>query len=487
MTTTLIHLDDEIQILDLYAAAFVSWSSTMHLNIKSFSTISEFESELTVHKNVDIFIIDLCLGKSCEDGLALISHCRALFPFSLILISSNAKDHHLIHSSLKLGADDFIPKDIDTEGLVRLVDNKFQSHRMTLHLPKKHGTIAGSFMEKMSQRIPQIISSAINCVHLFGETGTGKEIIADIFENCMSSNTPFVRVNCGAIAPSLVVSEMFGHVKGAFTGAICEKKGLIEAANNGWIFLDEIATLPSDAQAALLRAIDNQKIRRIGATRDFTVNFRVLSATNEPLEDLVAAGRFRKDLWQRLRETEIALPPLRERKSEISEFINYFCQTMRGGPYALAPTVMDILNNYDWREGNIRELRNCLRSMTEKAVHQILTPNCIPDRVWCSALGRSVSPMPTNSKNGPSTMPRIELTWQETSRPDFEKLSAILFMELIRAEHAIHGKVSMRSLARALGIPKSTLPSKIQSIVDYGLAKKHELHDLISSRPGCVT
>jgi len=303
----------------------------------------------------------------------------------------------------------------------------------------------------------------------------------------MPSNTPFVRVNCGAIAPSLVVSEMFGHVKGAFTGAICEKKGLIEAANNGWIFLDEIATLPSDAQAALLRAIDNQKIRRIGATRDFTVNFRVLSATNEPLEDLVAAGRFRKDLWQRLRETEIVLPPLRERKSEISEFINYFCQTMRGGPYALAPTVMDILNNYDWREGNIRELRNCLRSMTEKAVHQILTPNCIPDRVWCSALGTSVSHMLTNSINGPSTIPKIELTWQETSRPDFEKLSAILFMELIRAEHAIHGKVSMRSLARALGIPKSTLPSKIQSIVDYGLAKKHELHDLISSRPGCVT
>ena len=487
MTTTLIHLDDEIQILDLYVAAFARWSSTTNLKIKSFSTIREFESEFTAPQKVDIFIIDLYLGKSSEDGLALVSHCRALFPSSLILVSSNAKDHHLIHSSLKLGADDFIPKDIKTEGLVRLVDNKFRAHRVACHLPKEHGTVAGSFMEKMSQRIPQIISSAVNCVHLFGETGTGKEIIADTFENCLPANTPFVRVNCGAISPSLVVSEMFGHVKGAFTGAIYEKKGLIEAAHNGWIFLDEIATLPSDAQAALLRAIDNQKIRRIGSTRDFGVNFRVLSATNEPLEDLVAAGRFRKDLWQRLRETEIALPPLRERKSEISEFINYFCKTMRGGPYALAPTVMEILNNYDWREGNIRELRNCLRSMTEKAVHQILTPNCIPDRVWSSALGTSAAQMPTNSKNPFPTIPKIELTWQEPSRPDFEKLSAILFMELIRAEYSMRGKVSMRSLARALGIPKSTLPSKIQSIIDYGLAKKHELHDLISIRPGGVT
>jgi DNA-binding NtrC family response regulator len=123
MTTTLIHLDDEIQILDLYVAAFARWSSTTNLKIKSFSTIREFESEFTAPQKVDIFIIDLYLGKSSEDGLALVSHCRALFPSSLILVSSNAKDHHLIHSSLKLGADDFIPKDIKTEGLVRLVDN----------------------------------------------------------------------------------------------------------------------------------------------------------------------------------------------------------------------------------------------------------------------------------------------------------------------------------------------------------------------------
>ena len=482
MTTTLIHLDDEIQILDLYATAFTHSSNANLFHITSCSSVSEFEERLAALKRVDIFIIDLYLGTSADEGLSIVSFCRASFPSSLILVSSNAKDHNLIRSSLQIGADDFIPKDLDTEDMVRLVDNKFQIHSLSRRIAKSQKTMAGTFMQNTSKRIPNIISSAINCVHLFGETGTGKEIIADTFENNLPSNTPFVRVNCGAISHSLVVSEMFGHCKGAFTGAICDKKGLIEAANNGWIFLDEVATLPSDAQSALLRAIDNQKIRRIGSTKDFTVNFRVLSATNEALEDLVTAGKFRKDLWQRLREAEIILPPIRERKNEIPELIQYFCETMRGGPYTLAPTVMEILSAYDWREGNIRELRNCLRSMTEKAVDRLLTPTCIPERIWRSALEKSEGHMPVNQKNNSLPKTTIELSWQDTSHPNFEKLCSILLMQLIRSQHESHGKVSMRSLSRLLGIPKSSLPLKIKRIVEFGLAHKSEIHDLIGNQ-----
>lgn len=479
MATTLIHLDDEIQILDLYAAAFTQSSEASDFHIKSFDSVNVFQKQLTALKSVDIFIIDLHLGSRPDDGLSIVSRCRMLFPGSLIFVSSNARDHNLIHSSLQLGADDFLPKNLDTNDMVRLVENKFKIHSLRRGIENSQRPIAGAFMNNTSKRIPHIIDSAINCVHLFGETGTGKEIIADTFESNLPPNTPFVRINCGAISTSLVVSEMFGHAKGAFTGAICDKKGLIEAANNGWIFLDEIATLPSDAQSALLRAIDNQKIRRIGSTKDFTVNFRVLSATNESLEDLVAAGKFRKDLWQRLREAEIVLPPLRDRKKEVPELIRHFCNNMRGGPYTLAPTVLEILNNYDWREGNIRELRNCLRSMTEKAANKLLTPTCIPERIWHSAIEKSTNQALLDQTKNNDPMSRLELTWQDSSRPKFDKLCSILLIELIRSQYASQGKVSMRSLARTLGIPKSSLPLKIKTMLDFGLAKKSEIHDLI--------
>ena len=483
MKSTIIHLDDDLQVLDLYAAAFKNFAVSSHFQMESCVNPHEFREQLIKVRNVAVFIIDLYLGNSEQLGSSLIGECRKLYPNALILISSSANDHTLIHSCLMLGADDFIPKELDIRQMVRLIERKLHTHRQTLCISNQHTTMAGTFMTETCRRIPNIIESAINCVHLFGETGTGKEIIADIFENSLPPNTPFVRVNCGAITSSLIVSEMFGHSKGAFTGAITEKRGLLEAAHNGWIFLDEVATLPLDAQAALLRAIDNQKIRRIGSTKDITVNFRVLSATNESLEDLVASGKFRRDLWQRLRETEIALPPLRERTSEITELIKYFCETMRGGPFKLAPTVMNILQKYDWRDGNVRELRNCLRSMTEKATDQLLTPTCIPERIWSYSLREGPAAQVDNATKTTAAETRLELTWSTPTRPNFETLCSMLLIKLIRYEHSINGKVSARSLARSLGIPKSSLPAKLNNIIEVGQATRCEIDNLLNGSP----
>lgn len=480
MTLTIIHLDDEIQILDAYAKAFTQFATRHAYQIKSCSNVSELKAELAQLKDIDAFIIDINLGVNSESGLSMAAHCKSLYPKALIFISSSTRDPRLIHSSLCAGADDFIPKDLSVKNVVNLVESKLHQSLMDRHRAKDTKPVTGAFIMELYKRIPQIIDSAVNCVHAFGETGTGKEVVADIFESSLPLGTPFVRVNCGAIPTALVTSEMFGHTKGSFTGAVSDKIGLIETAHNGWLFLDEVATLPLDAQASLLRAIDNQKVRRIGSNKDSKVNFRIISATNESLDKLVFEGKFRKDLWQRLRETEIILPPLRDRSTEVTDLVYHFCTTMRGGPYRLAPTVMSILKSYDWREGNIRELRNCLRSMTEKSTDRLLTPKCIPDRVWSQTLGKLKATSQQVSGDLNLAKNKVEVTWHESDRPNFEKLSLILLLNLIHAEHDLHGQLSMRSLAKSLGIPKSSLPKKIQLIVQRGITKQSEIDRLIA-------
>jgi DNA-binding NtrC family response regulator len=463
----LIHIDDEIQILDVYEKALMEHFSLHEIRIKSYSSFTDFESDTIFSQQIDVFILDIFLEKDVSSGLSVIQKCRSHYPKALIFASSNTSDHTIIHKSLIQGADDFLPKELNPTTVAYIIKSKVLAQQKNQSMESAETAATGQFMKEIRLRIPHIIDSAINCVHLFGETGTGKEMIADLFETTLPSNTPFIRVNCGGISSSLMMSELFGHVKGAFTGATSDKKGLIEIAKNGWLFMDEVATLSPDAQVALLRAIDNQKIRAVGSTKDIDVRFRIISATNEPIDDLVKAGKFRQDLWQRLRETDIYLPPLRHRKDEISELVNYFCKTMRGGPYKLAPTVMSILRNHDWRDGNIRELRNCLRSMTEKATDRLLTPTCVPDRIW-----KFTSRPVTYAENFKDEQPRsneITLSWQETTRPDFDKLCAMLLMQLIESEHKNFEKLSMRSLARALGIPKSSLPGKIRTIFNSGI------------------
>ncbi len=156
----------------------------------------------------------------------------------------------------------------------------------------------------------------------------------------------------------------------------------MEAASGGWLFLDEVASLSSAAQIALLRVLENQEIIRVGETQARKVKVRILSATNEPLAEMVKAGKFRRDLWQRLVEEEIILPPLRESKEEIPALIEHFCKKMDGCPYSIFPEAIDVLKSYGWADGNVRELRNTLRAITILHVKKTLSISAMPQRVW---------------------------------------------------------------------------------------------------------
>ncbi|WP_310598715.1 sigma 54-interacting transcriptional regulator [Desulfobulbus sp.] len=244
----------------------------------------------------------------------------------------------------------------------RLIDDNYFLHREIAK--KASGDIIGADggLKNVFEMVKHVAPLS-STVLLLGETGTGKEIIANaIYHASPRQNGPFIKVNCGAIPENLIDSELFGHEKGAFTGAFGEKRGRFERADGGTIFLDEIGELPHQAQVRLLRVLQSHEIERIGGTRSIPVNIRVIAATHRNLENMVADKKFREDLWFRLNIFPIIIPPLRQRRGDISQLIHYFIRqkTLELGldaPRQIAPGAMDRLVAYDW-PGNVRELQN---------------------------------------------------------------------------------------------------------------------------------
>lgn len=486
MSIRIVHLDDDEIVLERFSQIVNKGVLGRSVSTESVATVDEFMSRVKDKKHIDVALIDVFLEGETKTGLELAEFVHGKSPQTVILMVSSTRDIKTVRGSLKAGADDFVSKDVKPQELIARIEAALEAKASVMQARDidSNGTpsltVAGSTIASIKLRVPAIIQSAVNCIYVEGESGTGKEVVANLFAARLAKGVPFVRLNCGAITPSLLASELFGHVKGSFTGASADKPGLIEAADGGWIFLDEVATLPMDAQIALLRAIDNQAIRRIGANNERPVQFRVISATNESLQDLVADGKFRRDLWQRLRETYIKLPPLRSRKHEIPELIDFFLGSMRGGPYQLAPAVEEALTIYDWNEGNIRELRNCLRAMTEKSVNGVLTPKSIPEHIWeaieTSETGKPKSAtVPINER-----LNEIRLSWTGT-RPTFELLSDQLLLEILNNEYRNHGPLSLRAAGKALGIPKSTISSKLKRLVENKLIGDVELQQMMKT------
>lgn len=246
----------------------------------------------------------------------------------------------------------------------------------------------GDGMRGLRIALSRIQRSSVSSILVTGESGTGKEQVASLLQSLLSSHMPFLPLNCAAMPEALLEAELFGYEKGAFTGAAAKRCGILAKAHRGWIFLDEVACLSLSAQAALLRVLETGEVRAIGGYLPKTYQIRVLAATNEDLDRLVAQGRFRNDLLQRLRGYEIHLPPFRARgKGEREEILDHLllrlhreCSHTSGSPYALAPEVRNLILMLPWRNGNIREIWNTLRAMTVATESALLTFGCLPTR-----------------------------------------------------------------------------------------------------------
>jgi DNA-binding NtrC family response regulator len=320
--------------------------------------------------NGDIILLDVQLPDGYgPDLLEETSHMPNRPPIILI---TGYGDIEMAVDAMKNGAHDFFPKPIKLAQLEKSIlrAGEIVSLRRELaHLrSQQHGTegfIIGKTraMQSLLEMVKRVASSAVS-VLITGETGTGKEVMARaIHEMGPRAEKPFIPINCAAIQPTVMESELFGHEAGAFTGADKRKNGLMEVADSGILFLDEIASMPVDMQAKLLRALEERAFRRMGGTNMIRVDVQILAASNRHLPTLIAEGRFREDLYYRLKVVDLHLPPLRERKEDIPELVGLFIRQlnlhMGANITDVTPRAMEALMRHQW-PGNIRELRNVI-------------------------------------------------------------------------------------------------------------------------------
>ena len=405
--------------------------------------------ELTGHFGVNceaLMVMRLHLERDIFGSLAVICHRKIRFtemhasilslvrePFAIALANTIA--HHEIISLKNLVSD----------------DNRF----LYSELRKQAGQeiIGAHFGLRDVMRQVRQVAELDSPVLLLGETGVGKDLIANLIHTLSPRrDKPFVSVNCGAIPESLLDSELFGHEKGAFTGALSQKRGRLERADKGTIFLDEIGELPPPAQVRFLRFLQNKEIERIGGEQQLTIDSRVIAATNRPLEMMTKDGSFREDLWFRLNVFPITIPPLRVRKNDIPDLVHYFIQTKAkelklSRIPALSAQAMDQLIRYNW-PGNIRELQNII----ERAI--ILRPQGPLEFSHLNEITESI--------------PAIDEQRQDSA--DIEKLDDIIRFHIIKALTKANGKVhGPKGAATLLGINASTLRNRM---IKLGITKK---------------
>ncbi len=330
----------------------------------------------------DILLCDYRLGDM--DGKQVLEQVKSISPSLPVIMVTGYSDIKMAVEIMRLGAFDYITKPLMPEELLKVIQKALEeepkkavpvvetkSTKTDTAKPKKGLDVDDNIMlgkdKKMTQVFKDIemVAPTDYSVIIYGESGTGKEVIAKIIhQNSKRKNKPFLAVDCGTLSRELAASELFGHIKGSFTGAIADKVGFFEAANGGTIFLDEIANLPLDVQMVLLRVIQERKFKKVGDSKDIHTDVRIIVASNENLQEAYKAGKFREDLYHRFNEFSISIPPLRMRKDDIPAFAHFFLDKVSaelGKTFeGFEDEVLQLFQNYGW-PGNLREFRNVIR------------------------------------------------------------------------------------------------------------------------------
>lgn len=340
-----------------------------------------------VEKDIfDLVITDMKMPKL--DGFEVLKTIKEISPNTIVIMITAFGTTEKAIEAMKMGAYDYVNKPFNIDEIRLIVKNAIEKKMLSeqiLVLREKVETTCSldniisrsPRMQELFRLIPRIAQSNSN-VLITGESGSGKELFASAIHNLSGrKDKNFVTINCTAFPEGLLESELFGHMKGAFTGAMYNKQGLFEIADGGSLFLDEIGEMPVNLQVKLLRVLENATFRRVGGTADIKVDIRIISATNKDLKEEIKNGRFREDLYYRLNVVPIDIPPLRERKEDIPLLVNHFFKKSSGIPRKIMPDAMKLLMDYTWK-GNVRELENVVERIAVLTDKYEITPSDLP-------------------------------------------------------------------------------------------------------------
>ena len=365
------------------------------------------EAVKILHKDIfDLVITDLKMPK--VDGLQVLKTVKDLSPDTVVIVITAFASTETTVEAMKEGAYDYITKPFQNDEMKIRIKKALEKRRLSaenilLKKQLKDRAVFDNIIGK-SEKIEKVfelvrkVSDSMSNILIYGESGTGKELIARaIHFNSRKKDKPFVTINCGALPEGLLESELFGHMKGSFTGAVFNKEGLFEVANGGTIFLDEVGETSPAIQVKLLRVLQDKEFKRVGGTKEIKVDVRIITATNRDLSKAVSEGKFREDLYYRLNVIPITLPPLRERTDDIpllaDHFLNKFNKALNKNVKGFSQTTMELFRNYEWR-GNVRELENVIERAVALSNSEIITPEYLPDILRDSS--RSSSAIPVN-------------------------------------------------------------------------------------------
>ncbi len=351
-------------------------------------------------RSVDLALLDLNMPGM--PGTETLEHIRrGGYDVDVIVLTAHG-DVKLAVECMKTGAVDFLEKPFEVEDLRRRIQQALQQRilrreEQMLKERSKPRLVGKSRPMQELQRIMNRVAQTSEIVLIRGESGTGKELIARFIHSMgPNSSEPFLPIDCTTLTPTVVESELFGHMKGAFTGADNHKTGLLKAAEKGTVFLDEIGDMPLELQPKLLRAIQEREFRPVGGTKMESFQARILIATNRNLESLIKDGRLREDLYYRINVISLLAPPLRERRDDILELARHFIRqydTSPSGPRDIDPEAAASMVNYEW-PGNVRELENSIRRLLVLHPEALITSEMLPDQLMPQA---SPAPSPLNT------------------------------------------------------------------------------------------
>jgi two-component system response regulator HydG len=391
---TVLIVDDEVAARELCSEVALEAG----LRVRTAAT-TEQALEALEQAPVDIVVTDLKVPQM--GGLELLRRIRAAFPHIAVVVLTQYGTIETAVEAMRAGAADYLTKPFHVEELrnklerlLRAVEMDHENRILREQLRSRPGFGGLVGISPRMQKVYKLIEKVSQHsypVLVLGESGTGKELVArSIHFSGPRRSGPFVPVDCSALVPTLIESELFGYVKGAFTGALRSKVGLLEAADGGTLFLDEIADLPFDLQAKLLRALQEREIRPVGSNERVRINVRVIAATNRDLEAAIRSGSFRQDLYFRLNVVQIKLPPLRERKSDIPLLVNHFLEKFSDPERpvrSISEEAMARLMAYDW-PGNVRELENAIERALALGSGPVLQLADLPSNLHSSSPDR---------------------------------------------------------------------------------------------------